>query len=97
MLNHHGAHTSGIAYHLSILHTKVDDIAERAGVSASERHDVESSLAALPWPARRRLGLVLDSVEVHAHDPALHEAVRTLRLLAAKAWAEAALPSRGLS
>ena len=77
-----------ISYHLGLLHTKLDEVAERAGVAPSERLDLESCLAALPWRERRRLALLLESVRVHATTPGLQDAVRLMLRLAADVWAE---------
>src|SRR5918997_1867466 len=79
---------STLSYHLSLLNTKIDEVAERAGVSSSARMDLETCLAALPWRDRRHLSLVLESVRVHANSPALQDAVRLLLGLAAQVWAQ---------
>lgn len=79
---------STISYHLSLLNTKVDEVAERAGVSPSDRLDLETCLAALPWRDRRHLTLILESVRVHANSPALQDAVRLMLGLAAEVWAQ---------
>lgn len=76
-----------VALHLSALTTKVDEVAERAGVSAAARLDLETALAALPWPDRRRLGLVLESARVGANSEALRTAVEMILRLAADIWA----------
>jgi hypothetical protein len=67
---------------------KVEEVADRAGISPSARCDLETCLAALPWRDRRRLSLILESVQVHATSPALKDAVRLMRGLAAEIWAE---------
>lgn len=82
----------GLTYHLSLLQTKVDQVADRAGVSPASRADLETCLAALPWRERRHLTLVLESVRVHANAPALHDAVRLMQGLAAQVWAETPPP-----
>ncbi len=79
---------STISYHLSLLTTKIDEVAERASVSSSARMDLETCLAALPWRDRRHLTLILESVRVHANSPALQDAVRLMLGLAAKVWAQ---------
>jgi len=79
---------STISYHLSLLNTKIDEVAERAGVSSSARMDLETCLAALPWRDRRHLTLILESVRVHANSPALQDAVRLMLGLAAEVWAQ---------
>jgi hypothetical protein len=80
--------SSTISYHLSLLSMKVEEVADRAGVSPSARCDLETCLAALPWRDRRRLTLILESVRVHANSPALQDAVRLMLGLAAGIWAE---------
>ena len=79
---------TSISYHLGLLQTKIDEVADRAGVSSSARLDLETCLAALPWKDRRHLALVLESVRVHANSPALQDAVRLMLKLAADVWAE---------
>ncbi len=76
-----------MARHLSDLHAKVDDVAERAGVPAYDRLDLRTALAALPWRERRHLGLVLESVRVHAGSPELQQAIRMMLAIAAEVWA----------
>ncbi len=83
---------STISYHLSLLSLKIDEVAERAGVTPSARRDLETSLAALPWRDRRHLRLILESVRVHAESPILQDAVRLLLRLAAETWVEAPPP-----
>ena len=80
--------TLRVAEHLSDLQNKVDEVAERAGVSAFDRLDLRTALAALPWKDRRRLGLVLESARVGAETPALLTAVGMLLEIAGEVWAE---------
>jgi len=82
-----------IAHHLSALSAKVDEIAWRAGVSASERLDLETTLAALPWPERRRLGLILESGRVSATSEAVRDAVEVMLGLASEVWARTPPPA----
>jgi hypothetical protein len=84
--------SSHVANHLSALAAKVDEIAQRAGVSAVARLDLETTLAALPWPSRRRLGLVLESARVSTSDKAVREAVAAMLALAADVWARTPPP-----
>ena len=84
-----------VAQHLGDLHAKVEEVAERAGVSAAKRLDVKSALAALPWRERRRLGLVLESVRVHAASPSLNTAVDMMLDLAGDVWAHSPPPQDG--
>jgi hypothetical protein len=79
-----------VAEHLSALATKVDEIAQRAGVSAVARLGLETTLAALPWPSRRRLGLVLESARISSNDTAIRESVALM--LAAEVWARTPPP-----
>ena len=84
--------SSTISYHLSLLNTKIEEIAERTGVEPSARLDLEACLAALPWRGRRHLTLALESVRVHADSPALQDAVYMMMKLTAQIWAEAPPP-----
>src|SRR5215218_1911620 len=84
-----------ISYHLGLLNTKLDEVADRAGVPATSRRDLESCLAALPWRERRRLVLLFESVRVHATTPGLHDAVRLMLRLAADVWAREPPPAQG--
>jgi hypothetical protein len=77
-----------VAGHLGDLQNKVEEVAERAGVSALDRLDLRSALAALPWKERRRLGLVLESVRVSADTTALQTAVGIMLKIAGEVWAE---------
>jgi hypothetical protein len=79
---------SGSVRYLCILTSKIDEVAERAGVLPAARLDLETCLAALPWRARRHLTLVLESVRVHANSPALQNAVQLMLKLAGEIWAE---------
>ncbi len=87
--------STGITYHLSLLHAKIDEVAARAGVSPSERLDLETCLAALPWRDRRHLALLLESVQVHADSPALQDAIRLMLKLTAEVWAKEPPPDLG--
>lgn len=75
-----------ISYHLSLLSMKVEEVAERAGILPSARCGLETCLAALPWRDRRRLTLILESVQVHATSSALQDAVRLMLGLAKTVW-----------
>ena len=81
-----------VAEHLSALTEKIDEIAQRAGVSAVARLDLETTLAALPWPSRRRLGLVLESARVGTSDSAVQEAVTVMLDVVADVWARTPPP-----
>ena len=84
--------SSHIACPLSALATKVDEIAQRAGVPADARSDLETTLAALPWRDRRRLGLVLESARVSASSDAVRVAVDMMLGLAADIWTRTSPP-----
>ena len=75
-----------VALHLSALTAKVDEVAARAGVSAFDRLALDTALAALPWPERRRLALVLESARVSADSAALQTAVEMILERAADIW-----------
>ena len=80
-----------VAEHLSELQNKVEEVAERAGVSALDRLDLKTALAALPWRDRRRLGLVLESARVSAATPAREAAVGVM-LQIGEVWSETPPP-----
>ena len=82
-----GSSSSQVADHLSVLSAKVDEIAQRAGVSAVARLDLETTLATLPWPDQRRLGLILESARVSMTDKAVRKAVEVMLARAAEVWA----------
>jgi hypothetical protein len=84
--------SSQVAEHLGALAGKVDEIAQRAGISAVTRLDLESTLATLPWPSRRRLGLILESARISSSDTAVREAVAVMLALAAEVWARTPPP-----
>ena len=77
-----------VAEHLSELQNKVEEVAERAGVSALDRLDLRTALAALPWRERRRLGLVLESARVGAATPAREAAAGVMLQIAGEVWSE---------
>ena len=83
-----------VALHLSTLTAKVDEVAERAGVSASDRQSLDTALAALPWSERRRLGLVLESARVGAQSEFLRTAVEMVLERAARVWATTPPPDQ---
>lgn len=83
---------TAVAKHLGELHAKVEEVAERAGVSAVDRLDLKTALAALPWRDRRRLGLVLESVRAQAGSPALRTAIEMMLELANDTWARSRPP-----
>ncbi|MPR12117.1 hypothetical protein FS320_34675, partial [Microvirga tunisiensis] len=68
--------------HWGELAAKIDEIAERAGVPARERLTLETTLAALPWRERRRLGLILEGVRMQATSEDLRVAVDKMHGLA---------------
>ena len=84
--------STSISYHLCLLQTKIDEVADRAGVSSTARVDLDTCLAALPWRERRHLRLILESVRVHANSPALQDAVRLMQKLTAQVWSESPPP-----
>ena len=81
-----------VVEHLAQLQNKVEEVAERAGVSAFDRLDLRTALAALPWQERRRLGLILESARVGAETPELDTAVSLMLELAGKVWSDCPPP-----
>ncbi|HEX2726120.1 MAG TPA: hypothetical protein VHN20_09900 [Beijerinckiaceae bacterium] len=78
-----------MAYHLGLLQAKIEQIAERAGVSVYDRLTLEGLLAALPWAERRRVSLFLKASRAQSDDEALHQAIEILSSLASRAWTDA--------
>ncbi|HEY7386192.1 MAG TPA: hypothetical protein VH743_21235 [Beijerinckiaceae bacterium] len=77
-----------MAYHLGLLQAKIEQIAERAGVSVYDRLTLEGLLAALPWAERRRVSLFLKASRAQSDDEALHQAIEILSSLASRAWTD---------
>ena len=75
-----------VAYHLGLLQAKIEQIAERAGLSIYERLTLDGLLAALSWPERRRVSLFLKAARAQSEDEALHQAIEILSSLASRAW-----------
>jgi hypothetical protein len=80
---------------LSALQSQIEDIADQAGVSEAARLNVDDTLAALPWPYRRRLVLTLQSQQAYSPDPDVQRAAEFFQLKAARVWA--AMPFQGHS
>jgi uncharacterized protein (DUF1684 family) len=78
---------------LSAVQSRIDEIADQAGVEGSARLSVDDTLAALPWPFRRRLVLALQSLKAFSPDPGVQDAAEFFQLKAAKVWA--AMPFQG--
>ena len=80
---------------LSAVQSRIDDIADQAGVEGAARLNVDDTLAALPWPYRRRLVLTLQSQQAFSPDPDVQRAAEFFQLKAARVWA--AMPFQGHS
>jgi hypothetical protein len=80
---------------LSAVQSRIDEIAAQAGVQGSARLSVDDTLAALPWPFRRRLVLALQSLKAFSPDPGVRDAAEFFQLKAAKVWAT--MPFQGHS
>jgi hypothetical protein len=78
-----------VAYHLGLLQAKIEQIAERAGLSACDRLTLEGLLSALPWAERRRVSLFLKAAKAQSDNEALHQAIEILSSLASRAWTDA--------
>ncbi|WP_262029499.1 hypothetical protein [Microvirga sp. Mcv34] len=72
---------------LSAIQSRIDDIADQAGVEGAARLSVDETLAALPWPFRRRLVLTLQSLKAFSPDPGIRDAAGFFQLKAAGVWA----------
>jgi hypothetical protein len=82
-----------VAYHLTELQAKIDKYAAEAGVSALDRLDLRTTLAALSWPDRRHLGIVLGGARALADSPAQQEAISQMLRLATEVWTDTPPPS----
>ncbi|MBQ0820816.1 hypothetical protein KBI52_11425 [Microvirga sp. HBU67558] len=80
---------------LSAVQRRIEDVADQAGVEGAARLNVDDTLAALPWPYRRRLVLTLQSLQAFSPDPDVQRAAEFFQLKAARAWA--AMPFQGHS
>jgi hypothetical protein len=78
---------------LSAVQSRIEDIADQAGVAEAARLNVDDTLAALPWPYRRRLVLTLQSQQAFSPDPDVQRAAEFFQLKAARVWA--AMPFQG--
>jgi len=78
---------------LSAVQSRIEDLADQAGIEGAERMSVAETLAALPWPFRRRLVLTLQSLKAFSPDPDLQRAAEFFQLRAAEVWA--AMPFEG--
>lgn len=72
---------------LSAVQSRIDYIADQAGVEGAARLSLEDTLAALPWPFRRRLVLALQSLKAFSPDPGVRDAAEFFQLKAATVWA----------
>jgi len=84
--------SEAVTRHLSLLAAKVDEVAQRAGLSIVQRSDLTTTLAALPWRERRRLGLLLESTRISTTDEAVLRATQVMLGLAAHIWATTSPP-----
>jgi hypothetical protein len=80
---------------LSAVQSRIDEIADQAGVQGTARLSVDDTLAALPWPFRRRLVLALQSLKAFSPDPGVRDAAEFFQLKAAQVWAT--MPFQGHS
>jgi len=80
---------------LSAVQSRIDDIADQAGVEGAARLNVNDTLTALPWRFRRRLVLTLQSQQTFSPDPEVQRAAEFFQLKAARVWA--AMPFQGHS
>ncbi|MBM1172211.1 hypothetical protein [Microvirga arabica] len=78
---------------LSAVQSRIEEIADQAGIEGHARLSVDDTLAALPWVLRRRLVLMLQSLKAFSPDPAVRAAADFFQIKAAKIWA--AMPFQG--
>jgi hypothetical protein len=79
-------HERDVAHFIGALQAKIEAVAERAGVSARDCLGLERMLAALPWPERRRVSLLLRGAKAQSENPALHRAVDLVFEVASEVW-----------
>jgi hypothetical protein len=78
---------------LSAVQSRIEEIADQAGIDGPARLSVDDTLAALPWVYRRRLILAVQSLKAFSPDPAVRAAADFFQFKAAKIWA--AMPFQG--
>ncbi len=79
-------HERDVAHFVGALQAKIEDVADRAGVSDYERLSLEQMLAVLAWPERRRVSLFLKGAKAQSNNKALHDAVDLVAALASEVW-----------
>ena len=75
-----------VASHHFFIQSKIETIAEEAGVSAEDRLSLEAMLTALPRPERRRVRLFLQGIKAQSDSHAVQQAADAFLSLASKAW-----------
>ena len=71
---------------LSTIQSKIDKIAEQAGVPAEDRLSLDAMLQALPGRERRRVRLFLQGIKAQSDDHAVQQAADGFLSLTVKAW-----------
>jgi hypothetical protein len=77
---------SDLSQHLSLIQSKIETIAEGAGVPPENRSSIEATLKALPLPARRHVRLFLQGVKAQTNDASVQNAADGFLSLAAELW-----------
>jgi hypothetical protein len=75
-----------VSHHLLTIQSKIEKMAELAGVSAEDRLSIERVLEALPQPERRRVRLFLQGVQAQSDDEAVQQAAEGFLLIASRVW-----------
>jgi hypothetical protein len=75
-----------LSHHLSFIQSKIESIAEGAGVPVESRSSLEPMLQALPLPARRRVRLFLQGVKAQTNDASVQQAADGFLSLPAEMW-----------
>ncbi len=68
------------------IQSKIEEIAEQAGVSFQNGVSLEDMLAALPQPERRRVQLFLQGVKAQSDDRTVQQAADEFLSVASRAW-----------
>jgi hypothetical protein len=79
---------SGVTSYLTVLQSRIDEIADQAGVTGPARLSIDETLASLPKSARRRLFMFLESLRAFSPDQAQRAAAEAVQERAALAWGD---------
>jgi hypothetical protein len=81
---------TGTISFLTVLQTRIDEMADHAGMTGAARSSLDETLAALSKASRRRLFMILESLRAFSPDPEQRAAAEAVQERAARAWGEQA-------